>query len=79
MSGTYNWANVFKRMVSDNTYDEIRYMTISELQSYRNNKDNKIAKSNVYNKLNHCNEKDRIIASKMLYARNLLRLQGIEA
>ena len=78
MSSTYDWTNVFKRMVSDNTYDEIRYMTISELQSYRNDKDNKIAKSNVYSNRNHCSENDRIIASKMLYARNLLRLQGIE-
>ena len=84
----YNWIPILEKLIPDNItstirvenkpinpYDEIRHMSKYELKAYLRDKSNKAAHQRMKRSipLRYCSKQDRLIASKMLYARNRLR------
>jgi len=68
---THNWMEA---ILSDNPIHQVRTMTNNELKDYIKKRESRDACKRVYNK--HYTEDDRMIASAVLYARNLLRHRG---
>jgi|TARA_Y100000004_G_scaffold103074_1_gene115641 hypothetical protein len=71
MEATYRWAEA---LFSENPVHKVRSMTINELRQHIRCPESRKACKNVYNK--RYTEQDRLIASSVLYARNLLKHRG---
>jgi hypothetical protein len=71
MEATYNWTQA---IFSENPVHQVRSMTINELRQHIRNNECREACKKVYNK--RYNEQDRLLASSVLYARNLLKHKG---
>ena len=71
MTATHNWLEA---VLSDNPIHQVRTMSVNELKDYIKERESREACKRVYS--NKYSESDRMIASAVLYARNLLRYKG---
>jgi len=55
-------------------FDKIRHMNVSELKAFTRQPSNKAADSRVVKNVRRASERDRLISSQLVYARNRLRL-----
>ncbi len=82
MSSTYDWSVVLEAIIPEvkkkvNPYDEIRQMDTFQLKAYAfRDKTNKAALDRVVKNVRGCSKGDRLIASKVSYAKNLLAIKG---
>jgi hypothetical protein len=88
MSSTYDWTPVLEGILAPftnniernekiNPYDEIRNMDTFQLKAYAfRDKTNKAALDRVVKNVRVCSKEDRLIASKVAYAKNLLAVKG---
>jgi hypothetical protein len=74
---TYDWISELglKPIKSKvGKFDEIRHMNVSELKAFTRQPDNKAADNRVVKNVRRASERDRLISSQLVYARNRLRL-----